>query len=74
MVALLADLGEMLFVFFGSNLKRLLQILDLHEQIGLTITAICESFESFKRQTSDDVFHYGYNFVFSCVASLGRIP
>ena len=74
MIAFLADLGQMLVMFFGSNLKRFAKVFDFLKKIRRTIASICKSFESFKGQASNYVFHYGYNFVFSCVASLGRIP
>lgn len=74
MIAFLADLGQMLVMFFGSNLKGFAKVFNFIQKIHLTIASICKSFESFKGQASDYVFHYGYNFVFSCVASLGRIP
>lgn len=74
MVALFTDLGQMLFILFGSNLQRLAEVFDLHEKIGMTIATISEAFECFEADVSDDVSHHGYKFVFSCVANLGRIP
>lgn len=74
MIALLADLGQMLVMFFGSNLKRFAKVFDFLKKIRRTITARCKSFESFEGQASDYVFHHGYKFVFSCVANLGRTP
>ena len=64
----------MLLMFFGSKLKRLAEVFDLHEKIGMTVTSIGKPLESFKADVSDDVSHHGYKFVFSCVANLGRIP
>ena len=74
MIALLADLGEMLFMLLGSKLQRPAEVFDLHEKIGMTIAAIGEAFKSLEADVSDDVSHHGYKFVFSCVANLGRIP
>ena len=74
MIALLADLGQMFFMLFGSNLQRLAEVFDLHEKIRRTIATIGEALECFEADVSDDVFHHGYKFVFSCVANLGRIP
>jgi hypothetical protein len=48
MIAFLADLGQMLVMFFGSNLKRFAKVFDFLKKIRLTITSICKSFESFK--------------------------
>lgn len=74
MIALLANLGQMFLILFGSNFQRLAEVFDLHEKIGMTIAAIGEAFECFEADVSDDVSHHGYKFVFSCVANLGRIP
>lgn len=74
MVALLAHLGQMLLMFFGSNFKRFAEVFDLHQKISMTIATVGEAFKSFKADVSDDVSHHGYKFVFSCVANLGRIP
>lgn len=74
MIALLAHLGEMFFMLFGSKLQRLTEIFDLHEKVSMTIAAIGEAFKSLEADVSDDISHHGYKFVFSCVANLGRIP
>ena len=47
MIALLADLGQMLVMFFGSNLKRFAKVFDFLQKIRRTIAARCESLESF---------------------------
>jgi hypothetical protein len=48
MIAFLADLGQMLVMFFGSNLKRFAKVFDFLQKIRRTIASICKSFESFK--------------------------
>jgi mRNA degradation ribonuclease J1/J2 len=45
MIALLADLGQMLVVFFGSDLERFAKVFDFLKKIGRTIAARCKSFE-----------------------------
>ena len=62
MIAFLADLGQMLVVFFGSNLKRFAKVFNFIQKIHLTIASICKSFESFKGQASDYIFHHGCRF------------
>ena len=74
MIALLADLGQMLLMFFGSNLKRSFQILNFIQKIRLAITAICESLESFNRQASDDVFHNEFAINLESQFRTGRPP
>ena len=48
MIALLADLGQMLVMFFCSDCKCFAKVFNFIQKIRLTISAIRKPFECFK--------------------------
>ena len=57
MIALLADLGEMLLMFLRANFKSFTKVFDFLHKIGRAIASACKSLESFDGKASDYVFH-----------------